>query len=526
MKQVLLVSTAIVCLAAAPVQAQETGGLDSLDMLGDSLFGDGPATPPAEAGTAAGTGNQAGGAVISPAMDSLTMDDLTIEDLDMGDVGPPGVGGTGMPVIDSLDFGTPTISADAPPAKQGFVTTLLDNATYEVAARGYLFFRGAGEKRNDAFWGRIGMASEAPLTDNLHLKGDLRAMVARDTINHRGVFGSPNAKDVNARYVDFDTLFLRWEQPSHDVVLGKAELSQGVGTMVSPADIHGNAYGVMPQDAYNIGTWQARFNYYRGDDVASITVVPFDQKNSSPGDKSRWQGPGGMFGFDLEGMGEPELLFRDASPRNWTYLAQYKAVRSGYDWFVSASRGHAGQPVVRRAPLDLEYYFPQVATASAGGTATKGRWKLYGEASYQHSLNRDDQNRLHYMAGISYRETQFANSVGIDEIEPALEYVNEWITREQRSGRRFAFDSSSVRPFREAILGRVDVRIDNDWSTYGGATYNFVDGDRSFAAGGEYKPTDSFKMQLDLMHFGGSEDTQFGRWRSNGNVRLGFVWNL
>ena len=433
----------------------------------------------------------------------------------------------------------PTFSIGQPPAAPqqaaptGFLADLEKNA--KVTVEGYVTVflhdpQSADADGDDVTgWSRVAVRSNAKVADHLFFDAELRGLVSTLSKENQGLFAEPSSRTQRARLVDFDILSLTWEQPAYALLVGKASLPLGLSTLFSPADRFQMAYAAEPMQSYKTGVWQTRLDYFIDDDVASVAIAPFDSRSSSPPASSRWLGGSGNYyfnGLDLPTGTTLHDSYRDPTPDNWSYLVKYKGVRSGFDYFLAGHYGPSIYPVSHQDTTGpATVVFPRAASAAAGITTTHGRWEVHGEGIYQLTEGNQDQDFLKYVAGVSYRETEWANAMGLAELQPVVEYAGEWVTDEQ-TAFGYTVNSSNSRPFRDALLGRLQIRVDDEWSGFVGATYNFLDKDVSETAGIEYKYSDNLKAKVDLRLFNGEDETQFGRWKRNDLVRVGAIWTF
>jgi hypothetical protein len=427
-------------------------------------------------------------------------------------------------------------TAGQPQAADNPLAALADNATYELSAYGAYFPTGLSRSEADDDmadgWSRLMATTQADLSSNLSLKIKAFGVFPTTEGDHRGLFSLPRQQGTRAHYADFARLALVYDANVAMFTLGKSDLSAGVSTLYSPADRFETTYAANPMHAFKTGVWQARVDIPAGDDTLTAALLPFDNRSVSPGAHSRWLGSGSAsssYSFNSLDLGPGVELsepFRNADPKNWGYLAKYKASRSGYDFFLLAHHGPAAFPVVYQPTLpNAQIMYPMAETLAGGVSFTVDHWEFHGETSYQNVRLNRDQDVGKYVIGASYRDSTLAGWLGWEEIQPLVEYASEYYT-DMSVNKRTLTNSSSARPFRDAVLARLEARINDNWKWTVGGSLNLVDRDSTLRAGIEYKHNDNLTWRLDAQHFEGHESTQFGRWRKNDFIELGFEWKF
>lgn len=410
---------------------------------------------------------------------------------------------------------------------------LVSGATYRLEAVGTIFpddVENPPQVDDDELraFSRLHLTGQGWVSDELVIKAELYGTLTTGRGDVAGIFSYPDDHSVKAHYLDFKNLSLGYDTGEWALTVGKSQVVGGLSTLYSPADRYRNADVADPMQAIATGLWLVRYERFIGDDTLSLAVMPFDERTRVPSDASRWIGDSGSYTFYSLSLtpGVTSLAdeYRDPKPENWSWLATYKMVRSGFDAMFTAAHGKAAFPVVREVGAVGVSLYPDASSLSAAVTSTIDRWELHGEAIYQYAWNGEDESFLRHVIGFMYRENALANRLGMDEIQPVLEYAGEIVTDDQAAG--YMSSSFSSRPFRDALLARVVFKINGDWSAEVGGSKNWVDKDASHYLGLEYKYSDNLKFNGWGRRFQGASDTQFGRWRRNGHISLGMEYRF
>jgi len=404
------------------------------------------------------------------------------------------------------------------------VAELADNARFSAKTRLDWHYDDypEGAARDDADFEatvRLGATSDAFVGARGLLRVDLVAWASTIEDSLQGVFAEPGIEEYQVRYLDARVLSYAHETDWGELVAGKDLISLGATDLYSPTDVYGGAAAFHPLEAEEDGVWQAGAHYFLGNDTLSYRLTPFHERQAGPGGRNRWVGAGGS---DLFFALPPEVAtatlserYRDGSPGNWSHLATFDAARAGYDYFVLAHRGVSPFPALRQADDGAEIFFPKAASLGGGVSAVTGAWKLTGEAIAHRVESDEDDDVLRYAGGFSYRETRWANAIGLQEIKPTVEYAGEWLVDDVDLSGAIIAGSRGARAGRNTLSLRLDLIVDDEWRSGLSAAHNFTDEDVSLGAGVRYAPDDNTTLSLGWARFSGDDDTQFGRWSNN-----------
>lgn len=412
----------------------------------------------------------------------------------------------------------------------GFFKDIVDNAIYRIETNvtGYPSDPGYDEANDDSFYlfGIAEMESSGYFTENFGLNYDLYVAGSTQSGEYEGAFRAPGTDDRNSAIVDFTSFYFNYANEDFEIVVGKKDIETGIAELYSPTDRFGLVNGLQPMDPKEFGVWQVGFDYFFDDDALSFKIAPFHEKSIIPTSESRWLGSSGD--GDLislpEGVPPGNYTFEDEfyneNPENWSYNLQYQGVREGFDFFVFVHYGPSIYTVLKEDTTDPLNYFkvdPKAWSAGGGYSHVLGEWKVYGEAIVQLTEKGEDEDFFRYTVGASYRETNLANKIGLDEITPILEFNGDENFNDQ-DAEGFASSSENSRPFQNTLTGSLDFKINDDWSTRLGGVYEFSEKDWVASLGVYYRPTDNLTISLQGAMFEGDSDTQFGRFQDNDNI--------
>lgn len=427
-------------------------------------------------------------------------------------------------------------------AGDSFLERVISGTAYELNAVGTAFVKNvpnaeAGDIENDPLetWNHLKATSKEFIGDSWVFDAQINAVVSSNRGEERGALSLPGSRSGRAKYVDISQLSLSYLGDSVEVLVGKAGIDFGLAELYSPTDLYGRSNLSNPLHAVDYGVWQVRGDMYFGEDRLTAIVMPVDENAPSVPDRSRWSGSSGDSAFSS--LSIPGLVgntitteddLRGSRPNEWGYLVRYQGVGAGVDYFVSAYTGASPYPVLKTKSLLTGEFLkekPQVWIASGGVAVTEGGWKIYGEGVAYRALGDKDDDFLRGLAGVKYRETNFAHRLGLEEISPTLEYSNEWIMDAQRHPG-YGASSKTARPNPSNLIANLEFKVDSVWSFGGGLNHNMRADDGSRSLFVKYQPRDSLSFLMTGTDFRGKDNTQFGRYSQNDNVELSVTYKF
>ncbi|MEP4378369.1 MAG: hypothetical protein ABJ215_03415 [Alphaproteobacteria bacterium] len=433
------------------------------------------------------------------------------------------------------------VAATQPAAAVDLVTSAKEffgNSTYrgEAFVTGFLKnVQNQSDKIDDKhfqFYSRLEMDTFTGITDELFFNFNAQAVANTGRSETRRFLTPPGNERSEARWIDVNRAFLSLEKFDYTVVVGKAPIEVGFANLYAPTDRFGFVAGANPLHAQEFGVWQGRFDYFIENDTLSFYVMPFEERAQSSDGDSRWKGLSGdgtFFSVSTPTVvgGPPVRInerFRDSSVSNWSYMTKYEGVRDGFDFYALAHVGPSVYPVLESttAPNVFIKSQPKAFSPAAGASVTFGEWQFYSDAIYQHTYDDEDQKFIKYSVGGTVRETEFASELGLEEIRPVLEFSQD-LSMSSQTATNFVTNSARSRPHRQSVLMRITFQRDDEWSFRIGGTHNFRDGDSSLGSQISFEPDDNTEFRLSGGFYNGPDDTQFGRWRKNDYIELGFI---
>lgn len=372
-------------------------------------------------------------------------------------------------------------------------------------------------------YARVSAKSQANVNESVVLGYDVYGIYSTIHGQYKQGFSWPSETNIYPSYYDFNTLFLRWEGKNVEVTMGKDKLEVGLAELYSPANRFGRSDYSNPLHIRSLGVWQLGAKAFIGSDTLAFHFTPFEQHGYLPQGASRWVGESSDSSFYrllLASNAVIEERWQPSKTQRFGYLLHYKGVAQGLDYFAALHHGPSNYAVLRerqrtlfRPPIYWKE-FPIANTATLGLAKTIGSWKLFDEALYQDTMHGKDQDFVKNVVGFSYKDTDVAEVLGLEEIEPVFSFATDGATRDVYR-RDYVRDSEGGRRFESSLLGRIRFRQNDNWTYFVDGAYTFTDEDNSVGVGLEYKPDDNTTLTASARKFDGVKDSQLGRYRLN-----------
>ena len=362
---------------------------------------------------------------------------------------------------------------------------------------------------------------------------DLKIGIVASSVSkaESGVLSEPLNKSSQGRYLDIENLKYTYFSEDFDLIAGKAPVEMGLSEIISATNVFGASNTSHPLHPYEIGKWQVGSEYFIEDDSIRFIILPIDDAHGGPPKGSRWNSDGNSStgttfpGLSLPSNAEINNSYRDNRISNWGFLAKYNGTKPGLDYFLGFYKGPGAfavlaSPVTSGSKQKYQQLRPMSSMLFGGFAKTQEAWKFYGEMMLQNSHNGVDDDIGRYNLGLKYRETNYANKIGIEEIAPILEVTDEFVIKGFDNNDIYA-SSASSRGNPHNIIGAVEIIIDSKNSLRFSTNYNLKDKDHSAVIVYEFKPNDNLSFGATFYDFGGESNTHFGSYRRNTNFEFG-----
>ena len=335
-----------------------------------------------------------------------------------------------------------------------------------------------------------------------------------------GALPSPTDQDPDSPWIDAERFYFSFYTENAEMGLGKAVTEIGYAELYSPVNRFSSADYTNPQWPFPRGDYQIQASWFRGDDQLKFTYFPYQFNSFDPADE-RWLTASGDSDFFID-IGVPGI---DTENQDGMLLT-YSGTRESFDFFIGGHYGPGGFAVIQpQASGQTIKRTPTATSILAGFVSTAGSWSYFGDAIYQDTLNRDDDNFLRYAVGFSYRESKIANLINIQEIRPTVTYSGDYVL-DEADPMQTIYSSELARVQQDNVLFNLDLILNNEVTIYFGGSYNLSEEDSMQMLGLEYDLTDSVRLRIRSMAFTGDQGTQFGRFVENNFTSIGINYRF
>lgn len=333
----------------------------------------------------------------------------------------------------------------------------------------------------------------------------------KPTDNYRPPLQIFNNRKEGRGPIELNELYIAHNWLDTDLSVGKRVYKTGTGLLISPMD------AITPKDLYDpldykdLGNWMIRVDHYFGNSSLSYALIPYFLNNKS----------GVTFVAAIEeALVEPEQVFPRGDQQSFTHYLQYKTILSGWDLIFAAKYGPNIYPIytqeidTQTETVDTFKEHKNIFNAMAAFSTTFGPFNFYGEFIYQKASSKDDDTFQHRHLGLKYRNTEFANLLGLDYIDLFGEYSQESIIDPQdaiegitpedlvdnpqsfENGRFNIQSSVNWRTHRKNALVRLVLQFNDDFNLNFNGDFNFIDGSFLRVIGADYRLSEGLSLRF------------------------------
>ena len=333
----------------------------------------------------------------------------------------------------------------------------------------------------------------------------------RDSNNRRNYF---NSKEC---YV---SLFF----PVCDIMLGKKIFNNTLSSIYSPTDIYKAIDTHDPFDPRELGRTQAQVNFFISNVTFTFLIWPYYQGGKEFSPLSRWgyykaleEIEQGNIISDM--LTIDEKIYPPITLENISYLGKAKGTVQGWDFFVSAFHGLAGNTVSRiTGTIPIIIREPEVVPvfqATAGFSTTIGRFELHAETLFNYTYELRDDHYLRSVGGLRYTFDELGSVM--DKIEVTCEYAREDIF-EKQDNPDYVDSTEEKRFYKNDLLALIRFQFTTKLKLNIYGQYALLDTAFLISPGIDYQVVDNLGIMLGTQFFIAPEGSDFYWWRDNNRL--------
>ena len=439
--------------------------------------------------------------------------------------------GSDLDLLDELE----TKPVEKKESRFKYLTQIGENLGGSFRLRGHVFFRKPTDREGVDDRNPVGEALLRFKTwtggkkARMDLSGWLEAGTQKDT--YEDIFFWPQDKDRQRRYLELNQLYLTLFQESYDVTIGKKIFKNGISTLFSPADRYHPQDLNDPMDPKDLGTWQAKVDYYIDQHTVTAAIFPIYNASKRPSEKSRWsdvKGDYDTYATDTSGK-QLEDDYPALSINSVGYFARGKTTLRGWDLFISAYHGLNPYYVLREETRGSDTVTikenVKVGNYAVGFSTAYKKWEFHGEALFNFSYDGKDDHYLSYVGGFTYTIDEWARKFFLDKIDITIEYAGEVVTKEQYADG-YTESSRKSRLGQNDIFTRINFKYDEDLSFQYISDFELSPQGRYNSFQSEYKIRPGLVWITVLEFFNGKDDSYYGRWARNDRLIMSVKYSF
>lgn len=325
-------------------------------------------------------------------------------------------------------------------------------------------------------------------------------------------------------YFNINECYVQFFFPVCDIIIGKKIFMNTLSSLYTPADNYKAVDTHDPFDPREMGRMQAEIRFFAGDVMFTLLMWPWYQGGLEFSPLSRWGYYSAMHAVEeglIPGMilSVDERIYPPIAFENISYLGKVKGNVPGWDFFLSAFHGFAGNTVFKIIQADPEMIkvseVVPVFNAACGFSTTCKNMEFHGEALYNYTYQLRDDHYIRYTGGFRYT---FHGLSGImDSIEVTLEYAREDIF-EKQNNPDYTGSTEERRFFKNDICALLMFRFSPQLNLDMYGQYTITDSGFLFSGNLDYRIVDNLALSVGTQLFFAPEESDLYWWRDNSRL--------
>lgn len=325
-------------------------------------------------------------------------------------------------------------------------------------------------------------------------------------------------------YFDINECYISFFLPVCDIIIGKKIFINTLSSLYTPADNYKAIDIHDPFDPRELGRMQAEIQFFTGNVIFTFLMWPFYQGGLEFSPLSRWGYYRVMYEIEQGTIHEAiltidERIYPPIAFENISYLGKVKGTVWGWDFFLSAFHGFAGNTVFRIMQMDSETIkiseVVPVFNAAFGFSTTFKNMEFHGEALYNYTYSLRDDHYIRYTGGFRYTFDELGGMM--DKIEVIVEYAREDIF-EKQNNPDYTDSTEERRLFKNDILALILLQFSPQWNLNLYGQYTIADSGFIFSCHLDYRIVDNLALSLGTQLFLAPEMSDLYWWRDNNRL--------